>query len=40
MEAIVFIGAQGSGKSTFYKDKFFNTHMRISLDLLNTSEKW
>lgn len=39
MEAIVFIGAQGSGKSTFYKDKFFNTHMRISLDLLNTRNK-
>ncbi|PWT99871.1 MAG: kinase [Terriglobia bacterium] len=34
MEAVIFIGIQGSGKSTFYRDRFFNTHVRISLDLL------
>jgi predicted kinase len=36
MEAIVFVGLQGSGKSSFYKDRFFSTHVRISLDLLKT----
>ncbi|HMJ69735.1 MAG TPA: AAA family ATPase [Cyclobacteriaceae bacterium] len=39
MQLILFIGTPGSGKSTFYKEKFFNSHMRISLDLLNTRNK-
>lgn len=39
MEAIIFTGIQGSGKSSFYKEKFFNTHVRISMDLLNTRNK-
>ncbi|MFP4089167.1 MAG: hypothetical protein ACLFT3_02585 [Cyclobacteriaceae bacterium] len=37
MEAILFIGVQGAGKSTFYWENFLNTHVRISLDLLRTS---
>ncbi len=39
MEGVIFIGIQASGKSTFYKDNFFNTHFRISMDLLNTRNK-
>lgn len=39
MELIIFIGIPGSGKSTFYKSNFFNSHVRISLDLLNTRFK-
>ena len=39
MEAILFIGIQASGKSTFYQRHFFHTHLRISLDLLNTRNK-
>lgn len=39
MEGVIFIGIQASGKSTFYKERFFNTHVRISLDLLNTRNK-
>lgn len=39
MEGIIFIGIQASGKSSFYKDRFFNSHMRISMDLLNTRNK-
>ena len=39
MQAILFIGIQASGKSTFYKEQFFNTHVRISMDLLNTRNK-
>jgi len=36
MQAIILIGIQASGKSTFYKENFFDTHMRINLDLLKT----
>jgi hypothetical protein len=36
MEAIIFIGIQGSGKSTFYKERFFDTHVRINLDMLKS----
>ncbi len=39
MELIIFTGLQASGKSTFYKEHFFNTHLRLSLDLLNTRNK-
>jgi predicted kinase len=36
MEAVIFTGIQGSGKSTFFRERFFDTHVRISLDLLKT----
>ncbi len=39
MEAIILIGIQASGKSTFYKEKFFNSHLRISNDLLKTKNR-
>lgn len=39
MQAIIFIGIQASGKSTFYKTNFFNSHVRLSMDLLNTRNK-
>lgn len=39
METIIFCGIQASGKTTFYKDNFFKSHMRISLDQLNTRNK-
>lgn len=39
MEMIVFCGIQATGKSTFFKEQFFNTHIRISLDLLNTRNR-
>ena len=39
MEAILFIGIQASGKSSFYTSRYFNSHIRISLDLLNTRNK-
>ena len=38
MEAIIFVGLPGSGKSSFYKERFFNSHVRISLDLLKTRQ--
>jgi predicted kinase len=39
MEAVVFVGLQASGKSSFYKERFFNSHVRISLDLLKTRHR-
>ena len=39
MEAVIFIGLQGAGKSTFYKERFFDTHLRISLDMLKTRHR-
>ncbi|WP_343521881.1 ATP-binding protein [Pedobacter sp.] len=39
MEAIIFCGIQATGKTTFFKEKFFKTHMHISLDVLNTRNK-
>ena len=34
MELIVFIGLQASGKSSFYAQKFSDTHIRVNLDML------
>lgn len=39
MEAIIFCGIQASGKTTFFKEHFFKTHVHISMDLLNTRNK-
>jgi predicted kinase len=39
MQAILFMGIQGSGKTTFYKERFVNTHLRISLDVLRTRHR-
>ena len=36
MEAVIFCGVQGSGKTTLYRDRFLETHARISMDLLRT----
>lgn len=36
MEVIIFIGIQATGKSTFYKENFFKSHMHINLDMLKT----
>ena len=39
MEAVIFIGLQGAGKSTFYKERFFDTHLRVNLDMLKTRHR-
>ena len=39
MEAIILIGIQGSGKSTFYKTRFADSHVRINLDMLKTRHR-
>lgn len=36
MEAVLFMGLQGAGKSTFYQERFFTSHVRVNLDMLRT----
>jgi predicted kinase len=39
MDLIIFIGIQGSGKSTFYEEHFKGTYIRVNLDTLKTRTK-
>jgi predicted kinase len=39
VQAIIFVGIQASGKSTFYSQRFFQTHIRINLDMLKTRHR-
>lgn len=36
MEAVILLGIQASGKSTFAQQKFASTHIRLNLDMLRT----
>jgi predicted kinase len=36
METVILIGAPGSGKSSYCRERLFHTHVRISLDLVRT----
>ena len=39
MEMILFIGIQATGKSSFYRHRFFRTHVRLNLDMLKTRHR-
>jgi predicted kinase len=39
MEAVIFIGIPATGKSTFYQERFADTHVRINLDMLRTRRR-
>ena len=39
MEAVIFVGIQASGKTSFYRARFFDTHLRINLDMLKTRHR-
>jgi predicted kinase len=39
MEAVIFVGIPGSGKTTFFRERFFDSYMRISKDLLRTRHR-
>ncbi|MFP4476636.1 MAG: AAA family ATPase [Desulfatibacillaceae bacterium] len=37
--AVILMGIQATGKSTFYLENFFKTHVRINLDMLRTRHR-
>ena len=39
MQLVLFVGVQGSGKSTFYRERFAETHLRLNLDMLRTRHR-
>jgi predicted kinase len=39
MQAVLFVGCQASGKSTFFRSRFYETHVRINLDMLRTRHR-
>ena len=38
-EAVILTGVQAAGKSTFYRERFFETHVRINMDMLRTRRR-
>src|SRR5262245_142964 len=39
MQAVIFIGIQAKGKSSFYRERFFRKHVRIHLAMLRTRHR-
>ncbi len=39
MQLVLFIGIQATGKSTFYKERFYRTHVRVNYDMLKTHRR-
>ncbi len=39
MELLLFIGIQATGKSSFYRERFYRTHVRVNLDMLKTRHR-
>ena len=39
MEIVILMGIQASGKSTFCRERFYETHVRINLDMLKTRNR-
>lgn len=39
MELVIFCGIPAAGKSSFYRERFFDTHVRVNLDMLKTRHR-
>lgn len=39
MELVLFIGIPATGKSSFYKERFYRTHVRLNYDMLKTRHR-
>jgi predicted kinase len=39
MELVLLMGLQASGKSTFWRERYADTHVRINLDMLRTRHR-
>lgn len=40
MELILFMGLQATGKSSFYRERYFRSHVRLNLDMLKTRHRF
>jgi predicted kinase len=38
-QAVIFVGVQGSGKSTYFAQHYADTHVRLNLDMLRTRHR-
>ena len=39
MQCVILIGIQATGKSSFFKERFADTHVRVNLDMLRTRKR-
>jgi hypothetical protein len=39
VEAVIFAGNQAMGMTSFYRERFFDIHLRIRLDMLGTRHR-
>jgi predicted kinase len=39
MELLIFIGVQATGKSSFWRERFLDSHLRLNLDMLKTRHR-
>ena len=39
MEMVLFIGIPGTGKSRFFRERFYDSHVRINMDMLRTRHR-
>ncbi|MDR1709934.1 MAG: AAA family ATPase [Candidatus Accumulibacter sp.] len=39
MELVIFVGIQATGKSSFWRERFSDSHLRINLDMLRTRHR-
>lgn len=39
MNGVIFIGLQASGKSSFYLNNFYKSHLRLNMDMLRTRHR-
>jgi predicted kinase len=39
MQLLLFIGIQATGKSSFWRERFSDTHIRVNLDMLKTRHR-
>ena len=39
MELVLFIGIPATGKSSFYRERFFRTHVRLNFDMLKSRHR-
>jgi predicted kinase len=37
--AVIFVGVQGAGKSTYFREHYADTHVRLNLDMLRTRHR-